>query len=77
MAWTDKPTEAQLGTIYGWIRWNMTNTMAQEAVAWLGENADRKAVSDEMQRLKKLKDSRQLNKTNCFESEVWEGFENE
>lgn len=75
MAWTDKPSEAQLGTIYSWIRWEMTNEQAQKAVAWLGNNANRKTASDEMQRLKKLKDNRKLNKAKCFESDIWEGFE--
>ena len=77
MAWGDKPTETQLGTIFSWIRWEVSNEEARRAVAWLENNADRRAVSAEMARLKALKDKRLLDASKCFQSEIWEGFEHE
>lgn len=74
MAWRDKPTEIQLGTIFSWIRWEVSNEEARRAVAWLENNADRGAVSKEMTRLKALKDKRLLDASKCFQSEIWEGF---
>lgn len=75
MAWTDKPTESQLGVVFQWFRWQMSNEQARKAIAWLAENADRRAVSNEMGRLKELKDKRLLDRNKCFESDIWEGFE--
>ena len=77
MSWSDKPTEAQLGTIFSWIRWEVSNEQARKAMAWLENNADRRAVSAEMVRLKALKDKRLLSDAKCFQSEIWEGFEHE
>lgn len=77
MAWGDKPTEIQLGTIYSWIRWELSNDEARRAVAWLENNANRRAVSAEMARLKYLKDKRLLDASKCFQSEIWEGFKHE
>ena len=77
MSWSDKPTEAQLGLVYSWIRWKMPNEIASKAVSWLEDNADRKAVSNEIKRLKDLNDRHILDREKCFESEVWEGFDHE
>lgn len=75
MAWTDKPTEAQIGTLFQWLKWQMTDDQARKAVYWLADNANRREVSDEMGRLKELKDKRLLDRNKCFESDIWEGFE--
>lgn len=77
MAWSDEPTENQLGTIFSWIRWHMTTAEATNAVAWLEKTATRRDVSTEMTRLKELRDKRLLNGENCFDSEIWEGYKNE
>lgn len=77
MTWSDEPTEMQLGTIYSWIRWHMTNEEARKAVAWLEKTATRREVSYEMRRLKALKDKRLLDASKCFDSELWEGYTNE
>lgn len=75
MAWTDEPSEAQIGVIFNWFRWNMPTPKAQDAVHWLKDTATRKEVSDEMTRLKKLYVSRKLNEKTAFESEIWEGYD--
>lgn len=77
MSWSDEPTEMQLGTLYSWLRWHMTNEEAKEAVEFLENTATRREVSYEMKRLKALKDKRLLDGNNCFESEIWEGFRHE
>lgn len=77
MSWSDEPTEMQLGTIYSWLRWHMTNDEAKEAVEFLENSATRREVSYEMKRLKALRDKRLLDGNNCFEGEIWEGFKHE
>lgn len=77
MAWSDEPTEQQLGTIYSWIRWCMSNEQAQKAVAYLQNYATRREVSAEMTRLKALRLQHRLDADTCFSSEIWEGFEHE
>lgn len=72
-----KPTEAQLGTIYSWLRWIVPLDEAKAAVAWLEKTATRRTVSSEMNRLKTLKDKRLLDASKCFTGEIWEGFEHE
>ena len=74
MAWSDLPTENQLGTIYRIIRWDVPKDTAAAAIQWLAERATRQDVSEEMVRLKGLKEKRLLDTSTCFKSEIWEGF---
>lgn len=74
MAWTDKPTEAQLERLYQWLKWEMPTSKARDALDWLGQNADRRQVSDEMQRIRELKVARRLNHEECFASKIWESY---
>lgn len=76
MAWSDKPTDSQLNVICQWLKWEtaLPTGVIPKALTWLEENATRGDVAREMTRLKKLKDRRQLNGENCFDSEIWEGF---
>lgn len=73
----NKPTEMQLGTLYSWLKWVVDQDKAKQAVAWLENNATRRAVSAEMARLKVLKDKQLLDASKCFTGEIWEGFEHE
>lgn len=75
MAWTDEPSETQLGTIYSWLRWHMSNDEARKAVLHLKNTATRREVSYEMVRLKELKEKRLLDADTCFRSDIWEGLE--
>ena len=77
MAWSDKPTDAQLMWIYDWIRIDARcgSEMASQAMKYLKNTADRRQVSDEMGRLRDLKNKRALNSKTCFESKIWGGFE--
>lgn len=76
MAWGDKPTEAQLNAIWTWIRWEMPSAEASDALAWLKENATRKQVSEEMNRIHELHENRRLNREECFKGEVWQEYFN-
>lgn len=74
MSWNDKPSDAQLGVVFNWLRWEMPTVEASDAVKWLEGHATKKEVSLEMNRLKKLKDSRKINHDSCFNSAIWEGY---
>lgn len=72
MAWADKPTDAQINALYSWVRWHIPTKKAQDAVKWLAENSDRRAVSYEMKRIRELYMSHKLNEEECFKSSVWD-----
>ena len=77
MAWSDKPTDAQLMWIYDWIRIDARcgSDKASQAMNYLKNNATRKQVSDEMGRIRDLVNRRMIDGKNCFESKIWDGFE--
>lgn len=77
MAWSDEPTEAQLNAIFRWLNWEtpLPTDKARRAADWLRDNATRRDVSEEMQRMKKLKDRKNLSIDTCFEGEIWENFD--
>ena len=75
MAWSDEPTDMQLGTIFSWLSWKVDRNTAQEAVKWLQNTATRRDVSAEMNRLRDLRQKNLLDASNCFTSEIWEGFD--
>ena len=77
MAWSDEPTDMQLGTIFSWLSWKVDRQTAQEAIKWLQNTATRRDVSAEMNRLRDLRQKNLLNASNCFESEIWEGFQHD
>lgn len=77
MAWSDEPTDAQLNAIFMLIRWTVPIPTAQRAVTWLKYHGTRREVSDEVKRLRELNQTRNLSALNCFEGEIWEGFEHE
>lgn len=76
MGWMDKPTYAQIETLYGWMRWQMPTAEAQDAVHWLKENATRRQVSDEMQRVRALYVAHKLDRNECFKGSVWREYFN-
>lgn len=69
-----KPTYNQTNCIYGWFMWIMPTAKAQAAAKYLESTASRLEVSQEMNRLKKLKDCRALDQDTAFNSKIWEGF---
>jgi hypothetical protein len=76
MAWTDKPTKAQLNMMWHWFNWEMPRAEATDALDWLEKNATRKQVSDELGRLRELSLARNLNREQCFSGEVWQEYFN-
>lgn len=69
-----KPTDSQLGVLYRWFSWKMSTPKASNAIKWLENNADRGAVSKEIQRVGDLYRNRQLNEKLCFDSEIWADY---
>lgn len=74
MSWDDAPSEAQLGTVFSWLKWEMDTKQAQDAVRFLQKTATRREVSREMNRIKELKEKRLLSTSTCFKGKIWEGF---
>jgi len=74
MAWSDEPTQMQLITILDFLRWHMPYDKALKAIEFLENSATRRDVSDEMRRLRDLKNKHALDGKNAFQSEIWEGF---
>lgn len=74
MAWTDKPTEVQLAALLNWIKRATTYRKALAALDYLRENANRREVSEEMGRIRRLENEKRLDEQSCFESDVWSGF---
>lgn len=76
MAWDDKPTYAQIETLFSWMRWRMPTAEAQDAVHWLQNNATRRQVSEEMQRIRPMYKNRTLDRESCFKGSVWKEYFN-
>ena len=76
MAWTDRPTEAQMGALWSWFQWEMPRAEAKDALDWLQKNATRKQVSNEMTRVRDLLHAKKLNREECFRGEVWAEYFN-
>lgn len=74
MSWSDEPTYAQIETIYRWIEWHMPTQEARDAVNWLKEHATRHDVSCEIKRLGDLYHHHKLDKSECFNSDIWDGY---
>ena len=70
-----KPTYNQTNCIYHWLAWKMPTAKAVAATKYLEQNASRMEVSQEMNRLKALKDAHRLDAETVFASKIWEGFD--
>lgn len=69
-----KPTENQLGLLYKWFSWQMATPKARDAIKWLENNADRTAVSKEIERVGELYRGKRLNEELCFDSDIWADY---
>lgn len=69
-----KPTDAQLDLLYKWFSWQMPTPKARDAIKWLSEHGDKRAVSDEIKRVGELYQHRQLNQELCFDSDIWADY---
>lgn len=75
MTWKDKPTYAQIETMHRLIEWQMTSAEAVDAVRWVRDHATRKEVCDEIGRLLTLRKAHKLDKAECFNSVIWDGYD--
>lgn len=63
MAWSDEPTYAQINTIFQCLNWEVRELSTEEARAaakWLEKSGTRRDVSNEIGRLKKLRDEQPI-----------------
>ena len=74
MAWSDKPTDGQIGAWANLTQWALPLDVQGLAIKWLREKADRRQMSDEMGRVRELYIDRKLDKINCFDNGLWDGF---
>ena len=74
MAWSDKPTEKQLGAWYNLAKWVIPADVRCAALAWAKDSITRKQMGEELGRLRDLYIEHKLVKYNCFDSLVWDGF---
>ena len=70
----DKPTEAQIGLIFQWFRWEMPTAIASDAVNWLEKNSTKFDCIKEIGRLKDLKKAKKLDRQACFNSDIWANY---
>ena len=75
MAWTDKVSESQLDAWYNMTKWELTTDKVRSAVMWARKNMDRKAMSDELGRVRELYTKHALHEKNCFDSPAWNRFD--
>lgn len=75
MAWTDKPSDAQINALLHMVHWEITNADIPRISAYIEECKTRKEVSDELGRIKELKINRKLNKDTLYDSEFWARYE--
>jgi len=74
MAWTDKPSDAQMNMLWYWGKWNISNDRLRPALKWLEQNATKKEVSEEMSRVRELYKKHRLDKETFFDSPVWSDY---
>lgn len=74
MAWTDEPSDAQIGALLHLIRWEVSNDETPGIVEYLRAKCTRKDVSTELGRLRDLTISRKLNRDSAFEGALWEQY---
>lgn len=72
---SNRPTYAQIETIYRWIEWHLPTAKARDAIQWFKNNATKQEASSEIKRLYDLYHSHSLNKDECFNSKVWERYD--
>jgi len=75
MAWSDAPSEGQMGAWWRLTKWALPDNVQTAALEWLEKKLDRKAMSDELSRVRSLYIGHKLDKNSCFDSLVWDGFE--
>lgn len=70
----DIPSDEQNALIYAIFRRHMPIGRAALASSWLGQNATRKEVAEEIDRVKALEKRHALSEEECFISDVWKKY---
>lgn len=74
MAWTDEPSDSQIGAVLHMMRWEIREDEKAGIVAYLKSQCTRKDVSTELGRLRELMLTRKLNRDTAFEGELWNNY---
>lgn len=74
MAWSDKPTPAQLGALANMIQWKLTVAECDKTIVYLRENSTRKELSDELKRVRSLYIERKLSRDNVWASPIYKNM---
>lgn len=74
MAWSDKPTPAQLEALANMIQWKLTVAECDKTIVYLRENSTRKELSDELKRVRDLYIERKLSRDNVFASPIYKNM---
>ena len=74
MAWSDKPTPAQLGALANMIQWKLTVAECDKTIVYLRENSTRKELSDELKRVRDLYIERKLSRDNVWASPIYKNM---
>jgi hypothetical protein len=74
MAWSDKPTPAQIGALASMIQWKLTVAECDKAIVYLRDNSTRKELSDGLKRVRNLYIERKLSRDNVFASPIYKNM---
>lgn len=74
MAWTDEPSDKQIGALLNLARWQINRDEVKDIVDYLKTNATKRDLSAELGRIRDLKIERKLNRDRLFEGKLWTNF---
>lgn len=78
MAWTDKPSDAQLAAWYNMTKWVLDREDYLRARAWIMDHFTKKQISDELGRIRDLVIEKRLRtKEQVFGSDLWKDYKHE
>lgn len=77
MAWTDKASDAQIGSWCHMVRWCLPSNIIDNAANFAREHFTKKDMSAELGRVRELTINRSLGEHNCLDSEIWKEFKND
>lgn len=75
MAWSDGATMSQIGAWFNMVKWELKVGEEVTTGDYLKAHANRRQMSDELERVRGLKIARRLNRDNLFDSPLWDDYE--
>lgn len=74
MAWTERPSEKQIGALYNLVRWVVSLEEFKKRELYLSVAATKREMSEELGRVRELKLGRKLTKDNAFQGKIWKDY---